>query len=136
MRHFAGLLGSLIVLCYGLTIMNFIFKWVNKKYAHLINKNLMVKRIYKKCMGLIIRNHKIFGGLTIIFISVHFGIFFSMGQISITGIIAALLMVVQVILGAAGAYIVKSRKGVWFALHRFIAASLAVTIFIHTAFKI
>ncbi|MGE5627584.1 MAG: hypothetical protein ACM3X7_05630 [Solirubrobacterales bacterium] len=133
MRQYAGFFGSMIVIFYGLTILNFILKWVNKKYPKIINKNKQVKMIFKKSMKIVVKYHKLFGILTIIFLGLHFWIFYSNGRISRTGILAALLMISQVVLGILGAYVIKKRTGLWFSLHRVLAAALALVIFIHTS---
>lgn len=42
-------------------------------------------------------------------------------------------MIAQVTLGIVGAYVIKNRKGLWFSIHRILAAALALVIFIHTS---
>jgi len=130
-KEIGELLGWMIVISYGLTILNFIVKVVNKKYSKQINKSQNVRKYYNLFMKFIVKNHKLFGLLTIIFILSHFFIQFSSKGINITGGIAASIMFTQVLLGVYGAYVSKKRAGTWFIIHKIIAVILVIAILIH-----
>ncbi|MGL5353318.1 MAG: hypothetical protein ACRDA5_08320, partial [Clostridium sp.] len=84
-----------------------------------------------KIMKIIIKNHKLIGTIAVVAVSTHFFIAFSAGDIKITGIIAAVLMLIIFILGIYGAYIRKSNKGIELKIHRIISFALIIAIAIH-----
>ena len=131
MKELGEFLGWLIIISYGLTVLNFIVKAVNKKYSKQIAKNIKFKKHFTAVMRFIIKNHKFFGFATVGFILIHFAVQFTNRGLNITGLIAAIIMILQIFLGMYGAYINKKRAGAWFYTHRTIAAVLLAAIFIH-----
>mgnify|MGYP004486377563 CR=1 FL=1 len=129
-KELGELLGNIIVFLYVLTILNYILKFINKKYLHLLKKNDKLHSIYMKFMKFIIRNHKLFGILTVFFILLHFYIQFTTRGLSITGLIAATIMLLQVLLGIYGSK-TKRKNKTWLVLHRFISILLLIAILIH-----
>ena len=129
-REFGGVLGFLIIFFYALTILNYILKYINKRYKNEIKKNELFSKYFHKLLKIIVKYHKVFGFMTVAFILLHFAIQYTNYRLSITGIIAAACMLLQVILGAYGVY-TKKRGGKWLMLHRAIAALIMLTILIH-----
>lgn len=130
MEELGGLFGYLIILFYALAVLNFCFKFLNRKFRDKLKKNDKFYKNYMKVLKLFVKYHRYFGGATIILILVHFYLQFIHFGISITGCIAAGVMVLQIALGIYGQ--VKKPKGkVWILLHRGIAVLLLVTILIH-----
>lgn len=130
LKEFGNFLGFLIILFYGLTILNFILKYINKNYKDIIKNNKLLSKYFHVILKIIVKYHKVFGLLTILFILLHFAIQYMYKWISITGIVASIFMVLQVLLGAYGLY-TKKRGGKWLFFHRVISVMIMVTILIH-----
>lgn len=128
------LFGWIIVISYGLTILNYFVKLINRRYGKQLGKYPKIKKVLSKVTPFIVKNHKIFGLITLGAILVHFYIQFTRWGIVLSGALAAALMVLQGMLGAYGAFINKKRKGLWFMLHRTIAVILFIAIVNHLIF--
>ncbi|MEI6579304.1 MAG: hypothetical protein WCN92_07545 [Eubacteriales bacterium] len=126
------LLGSMIVILYVLTILNFFVKFIFKNYRKQLSKYPEVLKIYTIIMKLIVKNHKLFGLLTILFIIAHFLLQFSQYGLNIVGTIAAGAMTMQIMHGIYGSKM-KKRSKIWLISHRTLAAVLLIAIAIHTA---
>lgn len=131
-RDFIGFLGMISAISFGIAIANFFVKYINKRYISKLGKEKkQIVDIYRKVMKLVIKNHKIVGTIAIFSVLTHFLIAFSSNRISITGIIAALFMVIIFVLGFYGAFINKNYKGMWLKIHRVMAFGLLIAIIIH-----
>jgi hypothetical protein len=127
-----GLLGWVTAISFGLAILNYFIKFINKKYISKLGKEKkQIVDLYRKVMKLIVRNHKLIGTVAVVSVLTHFFIAFSSNHVSLTGIIAASIMVVIFILGVYGAYINKNYKGMWLKVHRIMAFTLLLAIAIH-----
>ena len=131
MKEFGEFLGWLIIISYGITVLNFIIKAVNKKYSKQIAKNPEFKKYFSIIMKFVVKNHKVFGFAAALFILLHFAVQFKNFGLSVTGITAAALMILQILLGMYGAYVNKKRAGIWFYTHRIIAVVVFLAIIIH-----
>lgn len=125
-------LGGTIIFFYILAMLKFVFKMINKAFAKLLRKNEKVYNVYKKIMLFFTKGHRIFGFLTFIAVITHFIIQFNNSGLSITGLIAALVMMLQVLLGIYGVK-AKNKWKYWILLHRLIAVIIIVAIIIHVA---
>jgi hypothetical protein len=124
------LFGALIILLYALTMLNYVVKWINKRYGSTMRTHEKGYAAYKKFMQFIIRNHKLFGLLTILCLLTHFFILYSQFGIYITGVIAAGVLVLQVLVGMYGSVARKKGKS-WLYVHRTIALILFLAITAH-----
>ncbi|MBW9157150.1 hypothetical protein G9F71_009375 [Clostridium sp. FP2] len=125
-------LGWITAISFGLAILNFFIKYINKKYISKLGKEKKkLVDMYRKVMRIIVKNHKLVGTIAIVSVLTHFFIAFSSNRISITGVIAALIMATIFCLGFYGAYINKNYKGMWLKVHRALAFSLIIAIVIH-----
>ena len=129
-QEMGELFGLLIIVLYILTVLNFLVKWINKKYGPSMKANEKSYAKYKRFMRFIIKNHKLFGLLTIVFLLAHFFIQFNLYGVSITGLVAAGLLILQILLGIYGSK-TKSKNKTWLVIHRSIAVFLLVAILIH-----
>lgn len=132
MKDFAEFLGWVTVAFYAVALLNFILKYVNKNYMNSLSKTK--KKLvdnYRIIMRYVIKYHKLAGILAIIILLGHFFIMFSIRGLSITGLIALILMAVVVLLGVYGAYINKKYKSTWMYVHRTLSFVLIVAILIH-----
>ncbi len=131
MSEIGGFLGWLIIIAYVGTILNYILKVVNKKYGKNISSGPTGKPIMSVLMKVFIRQHRYWGFATVLFLLLHFLLQFNQFGISITGVIAAAILILQVCLGMYGAYLHKKRTGAWFWTHRVIAILLILGVAIH-----
>ena len=128
------LFGWIIVIRYGLTVLNYFVKLINRRYGKQLSNYPKLKKALSKVTPFIVKNHKLFGLITIGAILVHFYIQFTRWGFIVSGALAAGLMITQALLGAYGAFINKKRKGVWFIAHRTIAVLLFIAIAYHLIF--
>jgi len=126
-----AVLGWTIVIFYALTILNYILKFINRRWGKEINQNEKLKGPFRWFMSFIIKNHKLFGFITIAAILGHFYIQYNRWGFVPSGVAAAILMITQAALGAYGAFINKKRKGPWLMAHRAIAALLLLAVVFH-----
>lgn len=124
------LFGFLIIMFYVLALLNFFFKFLNRNFRDKLKTNQDFYKIYMKLLKFFVKYHRYFGGATILMILVHFFLQFNRFGISITGSIAAGVMLLQVVLGIYGQYH-KSKNKTWLMFHKGIAGLLFVTIMIH-----
>lgn len=130
MGELGELLGILIIVCYAVTVLNYFVKFIHRKYRETLKKNEGFYKVYTTVMKFLVKSHKVFGFLTIAFILLHFYIQFTYIELSITGLIAAGIMLLQVLLGIYG-WKVKKKGRTWLYIHRSIAAVLLIAILIH-----
>ena len=123
-------LGVSIVVFYSLSVLNFIVKYINKRYRSIINSNPKLKSVFNPFMKFIVKNHKLFGLLTAVALIAHFTVQYSLFGLSTTGAMAGATLILQVFLGGY-IYRKKIRKGFWFKFHRMLAFLLIIAIFIH-----
>lgn len=126
-----GLFGWITILFFGATLLNFILKFINKKFSKQIAQNQSIKPIFSFLTKLFVRYHRVWGFLTILTLVCHFLIQFNIFGVNISGAIAASILFIQALLGLYGAYKAKNRKGIWFVSHRFISILLIFAIFVH-----
>lgn len=130
-RELGGLFGWLLVIAFGGTILNYCLKFVNKKWGKMISGNENGKKVMKLLMTIFVKNHKYFGFFTVVLLLAHFYLQFTISGINWTGVVAALLMVLQVILGIYANVRKRPRKGAWFVMHRTIAVLIIAAIAYH-----
>ena len=127
-----GFLGWVTAISFGIAILNFFVKYINKKYISKLGKDKkQIVDLYRKIMRIIVKNHKLVGTIAVVSVLIHFFIAFSANRIKITGIIAAAIMATIFLLGFYGAYINKNYKGMWLKVHRILAFSLIIAIIVH-----
>ncbi|WKY47478.1 hypothetical protein Q5O24_14150 [Eubacteriaceae bacterium ES3] len=131
MRELGELIGWLLIFAYGATLLNFVLKFINKRFGKVIARNKTAKKLMQFLMTVFVKNHKIFGMATVIFLLSHFAIQYSRFGINLTGVMAAFLMLSQVCLGIYASIKKRPRKGAWFIMHRTIALLIFVGIAIH-----
>ena len=130
MRELGEFLGILIIISYGLTLLSFILKWLNKHFKKPIYEIEWLKNKFPKVMKYFVKYHRFFGFLAVLFILLHFGVQFSRYGVNLTGALAAGLIFLQVGIGIYG---FKKSKGskTWLWLHRSVAVMIGVAILIH-----
>lgn len=135
LKNFAGFLGWIIVIAFALALGNYILKYINKRWGAKLKKyNKNLYDIYTKFMKYVIKYHKIVGSITIIFILAHAIIMYSIKgwrTASTTGLVAAILMLVLVALGAYGSFVSKKRTAPWFKAHKIVSVMVIISIIVH-----
>jgi len=134
MREMAGLFGWIGVWGYAIALLNFFMKYINKKYVNKLPKDKQkFIDIYRGLMKFIVKYHKIAGIIASISIVFHFYLMFSFRGLSISGLIAAVVMWIVFTLGIYGFRINKNMKGSWVKVHRILSFLLIVLIVFHIA---
>ncbi|MBF4695304.1 hypothetical protein [Fusibacter ferrireducens] len=130
MRELGEFLGTMIIISYGLALLSFLLKWLNKNFSKQINQMEWLKNRFPKVMKFFVKNHRFFGFAAVLFILLHFGIQFSLYGVSPTGALAAGLMILQVVVGLYGHKRARRSK-LWLWMHRMIAVVIGIAILIH-----
>jgi predicted heme/steroid binding protein len=126
-----GLFGWLLVIAFAGTILNYILKFINKHWGKKISTNPVGSKLMKLLMKIFVRNHKYFGFAAGILLILHFLVQFSRFGLNLTGCLAAVLMLIQLLLGIYATAAKRPRKGLWFGWHRIIAVLLILGIALH-----
>lgn len=125
-------LGWVTAVSFGFALLNYLLKFVYKKYISKLGKDKgLIVNYYKRIMRQVIKYHKLAGITAMISVALHFIAAFMNNKIKITGIISAVLMLILVLLGVYGTYINKNLRGRWVKIHRAAAFILLLTILIH-----
>lgn len=130
MREIGELLGILTALLFGCAIMNYVIKFVNRKWVMKLPKENKFKQNYTSLMKFLIKNHRFFGFGAMILMVAHvvFQILFM--WVSVTGIITASLAVVTVILGII-MFKQKKRNPAMLWAHRGAVIALIAAFLVH-----
>lgn len=135
MGQFAGLFGWIVIWGFCFELMNYIMKFVNKKFiTKLPPEKKEFVGIYRTIMKFVIKFHRPVGIITVSAAIVHLALMGMFVGIKLNGIVALALMVCLVFLGIYGAYINKNYKGKWLKAHRFIAFAVILSIGAHLLF--
>ena len=122
-------LGIAVIVLYVLAALNAPAKPMLKKAKTIASSHPGLGKTMESFARFLMKNHRILGRAAAVFLVVHASVqFFRYGP-SPTGIAAALLLVVQVTIGA---YIAKTKKrGGWLIAHRLTALLLPAAMIIH-----
>lgn len=124
-------LGWLTAILFIGTIANYIMKFISKKWGKKISASPAGKKILTLFMKVFIKNHRYFGIGAFVALLLHFILQFLNFGFSVSGVIAAALLIAQVVLGVYAFIKKKPRKGVWLIVHRSIAILLILGIALH-----
>lgn len=132
MKELAEMTGWITVYGVVFAMLDYILKYINKKYLVKISKNSKkVIKAYRLVMKYGIRYHKPVGIITILAAIAHFVLMLTFAGISITGIVAMVIMFSIILLGLYGAFVNRKYNGKWLLVHRFLAFVLIIAIGIH-----
>ncbi|MDD4311286.1 MAG: hypothetical protein PHW41_02250 [Eubacteriales bacterium] len=135
MREVGELLGILTAILFGLAIMNFVIKFVNRKWVMKLPKENKFKQSYPALMKFLIKNHRFFGFGAAILMVTHIVVQVLFAWVSITGIITASLAVVTVVLGVI-MFQAKKRNPAMLWAHRGAVIALIAAFLVHVITKI
>lgn len=129
------LLGWLVVISFVFAGMILLVKFINKNYMNKISNSLKGKKnyfdLYKKTVGFIVKKHKVFGLIATVVVFLHMAIMWKNVELSITGMIALILMFSVTLLGITSTYVKKEKKALFTKLHSTLAFALLAAIIIH-----
>ncbi len=127
----SNFLGWLTIILFAATIANYIVKFVSKKWGKRISASPLGKKVLAILMKLFVKSHRYFGFGAFVTLLLHFTVQFLNFGLNISGVIAAALLILQVVLGIYATAKKKSRRGTWFIAHRSIAVLLILGIAFH-----
>lgn len=136
MKGFAALLGWIGAWGYGIALLNFFVKYINKKYINKLPKDKKkYADLYRVFMRYIVRYHKIAGITATIAIAAHLYLMYNYRGLSLPGLTAAGVMLIVFVLGIYGFYINRNMRGPWVKVHRFLSFLLILLIGFHIMFS-
>lgn len=138
MEELSEFLGWITAVAFGLAVLNYFIKYVNRKFINNVSKeDPSLAKNYRIIMRYFIRYHRLFGIIATVAVSIHFIVIYTtQGILSYTGIIAAIAMILVFSLGVFGTRIQKKINGGWVKIHRGISFILIIAIVVHLITKI
>lgn len=128
MEELGELLGVLTAVCYFAAVSDYFWKLVLRLWVSRLPKDSALKTGYMSLMRFALKYHRWFGVAAGILAPVHLLVQITNGKYSLTGIIAASLMAVTVILGILIAW---GRRPKIVKIHRSLAFSVLAMVVIH-----
>ncbi len=136
MFRLGGFLGILTTIFLGLALLNYILKWVNKRFVSKLPKTSKFKSTYLNVMKFVVQKHRWFGlGATVTMIA-HLILQIIFAWVSTTGLIAAGLLVMNGFIGAFMQFKLKGKRGPLLLVHRAMGVLLIAAIAVHVITKI
>lgn len=124
--------GFVIIALFVFEAFRFVLKFVFKRYGKWIKTNTKLHPLFIKLMNLNRVIHPYTGYLTLVAILIHVYIQTGFTWFSTTGVIAAALMLTEVIVGFLGEYILKKpRPKAWLWFHRLMPLVIIIAILNH-----
>jgi hypothetical protein len=133
MHIFGIAVGWLLVTGYFLAVMNYFVKVINRKVIMEMPDDSPFRKRYTGFMRFIVKNHGYIALYLVTFIFLHLLIELVHKGFFITGLILGSLLLVQIFLGAYGAFVKDRKKGTWLYIHRTLASLLFVAIIVHVS---
>ncbi len=126
-----SVLGLLIVLFYLLAVLNYGVKHFHKKFGTALKSSEKRYGRFKAFMRLIVKNHRLFGALSLLMLLIHIVLQYRDYQyISPTGAAAGAVLAFQAFLGGYGSRL-KSPSKTWLVIHRAVAVLIPFLMAVH-----
>ena len=135
MYQVGNLLGILTAVLFGIAILNFCVKFVNRKWVMKLPKESKFKQGYTTVMKFLVKNHRFFGIGAAVLMVAHVVLQLIFKWVSITGIITAALAVVSVALGVV-LFKAKKRTPAMLWAHRGAVIALILSFIAHVVTRI
>ena len=135
MYQLGNLLGLLTAVVFGGAIMNFVIKFVNRKWVMKLPKESKFKQGYASVMKFLVKNHRFFGLGAAALMVAHVVLQILFKWVSVTGIVTAGLAVVTVVLGII-MFKAKKRTPAMLWAHRGAVIALILSFIVHVATRI
>ena len=130
-RELGNLFGNLMIAAFAGTIFNYCVKYAHRRWGKILSGSVAGKRIMKFLMTVFVRHHRYFGFAAVLFLMLHTVIKFSIHGVNLTGAIAAVLIIIQMLIGIYAQIGKRPRAGLWFSAHRCIALLIIAGIVFH-----
>ncbi len=130
MNQLGNLLGVLTAVLFGFAVMNFVIKWVNRKWIVQLPKESALKKHYLSVMKYLVKNHRYFGFAAVGLMLLHVVLQLVFKWVSLTGIVAAAFAVLALVLGVI-LFRRKKRTPALLWAHRSAVIALAATFVVH-----
>jgi hypothetical protein len=135
MDQLGNLLGILTAVLFSLAVLNFIVKFVNRKWVMKLPKESKFKKAYMSVMKFLVKNHRFFGLGAALLMIAHVVLQIFTKWTSVTGLIAAGLAVVTVVLGGL-LFKAKKRTPAMLWAHRGAVIALICAVVMHVITRI
>ena len=127
-----SILGWLIIVSLILTLMNYPIKKINRAASRLPQTDTR-RQLAARLTRFLSGNHRYLALLTLLLLIAHLIIQSIYRWVSLSGLIAAALLLVTGLFGGLGHFVRKKKRGAWFYIHRTLAALLVIAIIVHVA---
>lgn len=131
MGELGEFLGSVTGILFFIALLNYPVKWINKRWISKLPKESGVKKAYQAVMKILVQKHRYFAFGALATVAVHLYLQLTYRWLSVTGMIAAGLLLLTVALGANLFFRHKGKRGLLFQVHRIAALSVLVAFAIH-----
>jgi len=135
MGELGELLGILTAVLFGIAILNFFVKFVNRKWVMKLPKESKFKQGYMTVMKFLVKNHRFFGLGAAVLMVLHIILQIIFKWVSVTGIVTAALAVVTVMLGGI-LFKAKKRTPAMLWAHRGAVIALILSFIAHVITRI
>lgn len=136
MENLGEFFGTLTAFSFTLALLNYVSKWINKNWVNKLSKDSKIRKYYLSLMKFIIKNHRLFGLAALCSVLIHLYIQITFKWVSTTGLIAAGMMIITVVLGISLFYLSKNKRGLLFKIHRLAVVLLMIAVAAHLLIKI
>jgi hypothetical protein len=128
MGELGELLGFLIVISFGLASLKYILKIIDQKYFQVKTEKPKLYKQFKSIYQFIEKYHGLFGLASVLFILLHFSVQIVYAKFSYTGLITAILLILQVSLGIYGK---KAIRSTWYKFHLLLPILIVISFIFH-----
>ena len=135
MGELGELLGGLTALLFILASMNYIVKFVNRKWVVKLPKESKFKQRFPSIMKFLMKNHRYFGFGAAVTMVAHVIVQVLFRWVAVTGIVTASLAVVTVVLGVI-MYKAKKRTPAMLTAHRISVIALVTSLLVHVVTRV
>jgi hypothetical protein len=132
MGELGGVLGWITGVSFIAALLNYFVKRINKRWITSLPKESSFRSLYQKFMKFVVKNHKLFGIAAGVVVLIHLPVQITGMFASVTGIMAAALLLTAVIMGIVMFY---GHKGKLLKVHRLVALSGGVMFLLHLIIK-
>lgn len=125
------IMGWVILTFYILAAMNYVLKFINKKWISKKPRDSTLRKRYTKVLQLTIKAHPYLGFAAFAAVLVHMTIQTRFYGFYLSGFLAGGLMLIQISIGSFGLYLKKRKRGNWLVVHRIVTVLLLLLIAFH-----
>ncbi|MPM19937.1 hypothetical protein SDC9_66364 [bioreactor metagenome] len=134
MEELGEFFGFMTGIGFSILLLNYLLKLLNRIWISKLPNNNFRKQ-YNLIMKFIVRNHRFFAFGTAILLGTHLYLQLTYRWLSLTGLIAAILMFANIGLGIIIFYFRKHNHKSLLLFHRFIALLLIAAVLVHLITK-